>query len=320
METKIGDETEPATSNEYSWHVVRAAVQTTGTGLPTAGSGVGFSNCPLNVKTSDDELIGPNCFGPLVEIGASAYAGTPTATRLTTAIGITLLHRMPACSTRAQATPARSRLACGAMGSSGLLTVPNAVSVLRLLGVPLFLWLALGPHEDGWAIFVLAMAGLTDYLDGKLARLLNQQSRIGALLDPFADRLYVLATVSALTVRGIIPLVLTALLVSRDVVLAGFLPVLRKHGYGPLPVNFTGKAATFALLYAFPLLLLGDDSGLGAQVAAVIGWAFTVWGTTLYWWAGVLYIVQVRQLVVADSVATPEFDAALTPADEGSLR
>lgn len=182
--------------------------------------------------------------------------------------------------------------------SDRVLTVPNALSLLRLLGVPLFLWLILA-HHDGWALAVLMVSGATDWLDGKLARRWNQMTRLGQLLDPLADRLYILATLVGLTIRDILPLWLTLVIVGRDVLLTGTLPVLRRHGYGPLPVHFLGKAATFNLLYAFPLLLLGDGSGAIATVANVFGWAFAIWGTCLYWWAGVLYVVQVRQLVAA---------------------
>ena len=181
-----------------------------------------------------------------------------------------------------------------------VLTIPNGLSVLRLLGVPLFLWLALGPQADGWAIVVLAVSSITDWLDGKLARLLNQTSRLGQLLDPAADRLYIFATVLALSIRGIMPWWLAALLVGRDLVLATTLPVLKRHGYGPLQVHYLGKAATFNLLYALPLLLLGAGHETANHVARIVGWAFVLWGTTLYWYAGVLYAVQVRQLVIAD--------------------
>jgi len=179
-------------------------------------------------------------------------------------------------------------------------TIPNLLSLLRLLGVPLFLWLALGPEANGWAVAVLMFGGISDYADGKIARRFNQSSRLGALLDPAADRLYILATISALAARGDIPIWLAVVIPGRDVLLALTLPVLRRHGYGPLPVNFAGKAATLNLLYAIPLLLLADTGGTLGTVAQAFGWAFTVWGTALYWWAGVLYVIQVRRLVVAD--------------------
>ena len=176
-------------------------------------------------------------------------------------------------------------------------TVPNVISLLRLLGVPVFLWLALGPKADWWAFAVLAFAGLSDYADGKIARRFNQSSRLGALLDPAADRLYILATIIALTVRDIVPVWLAVAIPARDVLLAFTLPVLRRHGYGPLPVHFLGKAATMCLLYAFPLLLLADHSGAVGDVAKPFAWAFTVWGVGLYWWAGWLYVVQFRSLI-----------------------
>lgn len=179
----------------------------------------------------------------------------------------------------------------------GIWTIPNALSLLRLLGVPLFLWLALGPHADGWAVIVLMVAGITDYLDGKIARRFNQFSRVGAVLDPAADRLYILAAIIALTVRHIVPWWLAAALVARDVALAPTIPVLRRHGYGPLPVHFIGKAATLNLLYALPLLLLADGDGTLAAVCRPVGWAFTVWGAALYWVAAYLYVLQFRQVV-----------------------
>lgn len=188
--------------------------------------------------------------------------------------------------------------------SDRVLTLPNALSFLRLLGVPLFLWLVLGPERDGFALIVLMVAGFTDYADGWLARKLNQTSRLGQLLDPAADRLYILATLIGLTVRDIVPLWLTLALIARDAMLVGCVPTLRRLGYGPaLPVHYLGKAATFNLLYAFPFLLLGDGSGEMTTVqtlANVFGWAFAIWGSGLYWWAGGLYVVQVRGLAKAD--------------------
>jgi cardiolipin synthase len=173
-----------------------------------------------------------------------------------------------------------------------VVTVPNALSVLRLLGVPLFLWLLLGPHADGWAIVVLAVAGVTDWADGKLARALGQASRLGALLDPAADRLYIIATLVAFVLRDVVPLWVVAVLVGRELVLGLTLLALRRAGWPPLQVHYLGKAATFLLLYAFPLLLLADGESPVAVVARPFANALTVWGGVLYLLAGVLYVVQ----------------------------
>jgi len=184
-----------------------------------------------------------------------------------------------------------------------VLTVPNLLSVLRLVGVPVFLWLVLVPEADGAAVLLLAAAGVTDWLDGVIARRWNQTSRIGRLLDPAADRLYILATLLGLGIRGIVPWWLIGVVVLRDVVLAVAVLVLRAHARPPIEVHYLGKAATLNLLYAFPLLLLGDGSGTLAEVARVVGWAFAVWGVGLYWWAGLLYLQEVREVVGSGRVA-----------------
>jgi len=178
-----------------------------------------------------------------------------------------------------------------------VLTIPNVLSFLRLLGVPLFLWLILVPQADGWAVALLVVSGITDWLDGRIARATGQISKLGQLLDPLADRLYIIATLVGLLLRDIIPLWLVVLLLLRDLMLLTTVPALRARGLTALPVHFLGKAATFNLLYAFPLLLLGDGDGTLAFMAKVVGWAFVIWGTALYWWAGILYVEQVRRLV-----------------------
>lgn len=180
-----------------------------------------------------------------------------------------------------------------------ILTIPNALSVVRLALVPVFLWLVLGPKWDELALVVLMVSGITDYLDGKLARKLNQTSKIGAILDPVADRFFILAVVIGLGYRDIIPWWLAVILPLRDVFLFSLVPFLRTRGYSSLPVHFLGKAATASLLYAFPLLLLGDADGTVADLANVFGWAFTVWGVGLYWWGGILYAFQVRRLMTS---------------------
>jgi cardiolipin synthase (CMP-forming) len=178
-----------------------------------------------------------------------------------------------------------------------VLTVPNLLSVVRLAGVPVFLYLLLVPGgaawgADIWAIVVLAAGGITDWLDGKLARLLGQFSVLGALLDPAVDRLYILAALVALGVREVVPWWAVAALLARDLVLAATLPLLRARGYGPYQVTYLGKGATFLLLYAFPLLLAAQAQGWFADLARPFAYAFAVWGTALYLYTGALYLAQ----------------------------
>jgi cardiolipin synthase len=180
---------------------------------------------------------------------------------------------------------------------SRIWTLPNLISMARLLGVPLFLWLVLGPEKDGLALLVGMVSGVTDFLDGWLARRLDQTSTLGQILDPVADRLYILAVVIGLGLREIVPWWVVLILPLRDLLLWGLVPLLRTRGYSALPVHFLGKAATFNLLYAFPLLLLGDGPDTWSTLANVLGWAFAWWGIGLYWWAGVLYAWQVRKLL-----------------------
>jgi cardiolipin synthase (CMP-forming) len=172
------------------------------------------------------------------------------------------------------------------------LTVPNALSVVRLAGVPLFLWLLLVPQADGWALVVLVASGITDWLDGRLARALDQYSRLGEMLDPLADRLYTVATLVAFLIRGIVPWWVLALIIGRDLVVSLALPLLRRKGYLAFPVLYLGKAATLNLLYAFPLLLLAQMDWAGADLARPFAYAFTTWGIALHLWSGALYIIQ----------------------------
>jgi cardiolipin synthase len=180
-----------------------------------------------------------------------------------------------------------------------ILTVPNLFTFLRLAGVPLFVYLALGPRADGWAVVVLALGGTSDWVDGFLARRLNQVSRLGELLDPIADRLYIVATVIVLTVRDVVPLWFTIALLGREAFLGLCLLVLRRFGYGPPPVHYVGKTATFILLLALPVLLLATASQAAAWWAHPAGWALAWWGLVLYWVAALGYAGQVVGVVRA---------------------
>jgi cardiolipin synthase len=184
-----------------------------------------------------------------------------------------------------------------------VLTIPNVLSILRLAGVPVFLWLLLGPEADLVALLVLAFAGISDYLDGKIARALGQTSKLGVVLDPAADRLYILATLVAFVLRDIIPWWLAAIIVGRDLVLAPGVWLLRRHGIAPLNVSYLGKSATFCLLYSFPLLLIGAHDWAVSDLARPVAWAFVWWGTVFYLLSGALYAAQVVQVIRADNAA-----------------
>ena len=181
--------------------------------------------------------------------------------------------------------------------SDRIWTLPNILSMLRLAGVPLFLWLLLGPEADLWAAIVLGVSALTDWADGKIARRFGQTSHLGQLLDPAADRLYILSTLLAFVLRDFVPWWFVALLLARDLAVGVVLLMLRRHGYEALQVNYVGKAATFCLLYGFPLLLLAMAAEPVSQVALPLAYAFIIWGAALYLLAGGHYIRQTIHII-----------------------
>lgn len=183
-------------------------------------------------------------------------------------------------------------------GADRVLTIPNALSVLRLVLVPVFIYLLLVAHAGAWAVAVLMFSGFSDWADGKIARLFdNQSSRLGALLDPAVDRIYMVVIPVVMAVDGIVPWWFVGTLIARDVVLASTLPVLRSRGLTALTVTYVGKAATFALMSGFPLVLLGQWDALWSRVILAIGWAFLGWGMAMYLWSGVLYLLQTAMVV-----------------------
>lgn len=173
-----------------------------------------------------------------------------------------------------------------------MLTVPNLISFTRLLGVPLFLYLILATDATGWAVAVLVVGGLSDWVDGFAARRLKQVSRLGELLDPLADRLYILATLFALTFKDVVPWWFTIALLAREAVMILCLLVLRALGHGPPPVHYVGKTATAVLLMGFPMMLLAKSSEAARSWALPSGWALLWWGIVLYWVAAIFYFIQ----------------------------
>ena len=186
-----------------------------------------------------------------------------------------------------------------AVQSDKIVTIPNIISFIRLLGVPVFLWLILVPEADGWALALLIVSSITDWLDGKIARATGQITRLGQLLDPIADRLYIAAALIGFAIRGIIPWWLLVALLGRDLIMAIVMALLKRRGIIGLPVHFLGKAATFFLLIGFPLLLGGQFDGWIGDLSKIAAWAFMLWGAVLYWYAAALYIEQARRILAA---------------------
>ncbi|MDD4866256.1 MAG: CDP-alcohol phosphatidyltransferase family protein [Mycobacterium sp.] len=178
-----------------------------------------------------------------------------------------------------------------------MLTAPNVLSLVRLALIPVFAYVLLSAHANGWAVAILFFSGASDWADGKLARLLDQSSRLGTLLDPAVDRLYMVTVPVLLGLSGIVPWWFVIALLARDGSLAATLPLLRRRGLSALPVSYIGKAATFALMSGFPLVLLGTWDAPWSRVLGAGGWALLIWGLYLYLWAFVLYVVQVVLVV-----------------------
>ncbi|MEO5534817.1 MAG: CDP-alcohol phosphatidyltransferase family protein [Pseudolysinimonas sp.] len=185
--------------------------------------------------------------------------------------------------------------------STRIVTIPNILSFFRLLLIPVFLALLI-VNEFGWALLVLAVSAVTDFVDGYVARHFNQVTRLGQLLDPAADRLFIFSTLLGLAWQQLLPWWLVAIIIARDVLLLVLGIVLANFGHGPLPVHHLGKMGTFALLFAMPVLVLGAAFPNLDWLASPVGWAAAIWGTFLYWWAGVAYALQAARLIRATRV------------------
>ena len=172
-----------------------------------------------------------------------------------------------------------------------MVNIPNALTLLRALGVPLFLYLFLVVDRPILSFVVIALGGITDYLDGKIARALNQTSEFGAKFDPSVDRLYIAAVVIAMASKEYLPWSLVIALLIRDLMLLFVVTYQKIRNIPFLQVSYLGKAATFNLLYAFPFLLLDEVKYVGGW-CFIIGWAFAIWGIALYFYTGLQYLVK----------------------------
>jgi cardiolipin synthase len=191
-------------------------------------------------------------------------------------------------------------------------TLPNLLSFLRLALVPVFLVLIIR-GEDAWALLVLVVSSTTDFLDGFLARKLGQVTRLGQLLDPAADRLYIFAALIGLASRELVPWWIVLVVLGRDVFMLALGVILANFGFGPLPVHQLGKIATFCLFYALPLIMLGQAFPMLAWWSQPMGWAFGLWGAFLYWWAGVIYAIETARVIRMPRDSAPVQSDTLEP-------
>jgi cardiolipin synthase len=168
-------------------------------------------------------------------------------------------------------------------------TVPNILTVVRFLGVPLFIWLVLSEHEYGYGALVLAVMASTDWVDGYIARRFNQMSNLGRVMDPIADRLSLIAVAVTLVIAGVVEWwYLVALLVPDAVLLA--LSLFYFHGHPDLPVSRIGKIRTGLLLVGTPLLVLSKLQVPAADVYATVAWIFLGLGLVGHWIAAYNYV------------------------------
>jgi cardiolipin synthase len=180
--------------------------------------------------------------------------------------------------------------------SSRILTIPNLLSFFRLVMVPVFFVLIV-VRADFAALIVLVISSVTDYFDGYIARRWGQITRLGQLLDPAADRLFIFATIIGLSITGIIPWWFGGAIIARDLMLAVLGIILANNGFGPLPVHHLGKFGTFSLLYALPILMLGAAFHQIDWITSPVGWAFALWGGFIYWWAGIIYLRETARVI-----------------------
>lgn len=180
------------------------------------------------------------------------------------------------------------------VASSRVWTLANAISVIRLMAIPVFLWLVI---EDRLlpAFVLLVVAVLTDFVDGMIARRMNEITQLGQFLDPFADRLFIAATVIALAIQDVVPWWFVIAVMLRDALLGVGGLVMSRYGAGTLPVKWWGKVATFGLLFVLPLFLLSVmvSEYFSASVGGVlmmVAWPIAVIAVVLYWVVGFSYL------------------------------
>lgn len=180
--------------------------------------------------------------------------------------------------------------------STRIVTIPNLLSFLRLILIPVFLVL-LVVGQYGYALLVLVFSSATDFVDGFVARKFNQVTRLGQLLDPAADRLFIFSTLIGLAITQIIPWWLAGVIFARELLLVILGVMLANHDFGPMPSHHLGKMGTFALLAAMPIFVVAAAFPAVDEIALAVAWAGALWGVFLYWWAGIYYALEAGRLI-----------------------
>jgi cardiolipin synthase len=185
-------------------------------------------------------------------------------------------------------------------GEDRILSLPNVVTSIRLVLVPVFVWLLLRPHHRDWfpAAVLLAALGSTDWVDGQLARRLDQVTNVGKVLDPTADRALLAAAAIGILAEGAIPVPIAVIAMAREAVVAASAIGLALAGARRIDVQMIGKAAAFALMCAFPLFLAGHSTVSWHRVALDLGWIAAIIGLTLGWLSIIVYVPLAKRAVI----------------------
>jgi cardiolipin synthase len=186
-----------------------------------------------------------------------------------------------------------------------VLTIPNALSLGRVLCVPLFLWLLFGRDDRAGAAWLLGALGATDWVDGYVARHFHQVSTLGKVLDPVADRILLIVAVTAIIIDGSVPLWVAWAALIRELAVGIAFVILGAIGARRIEVQWVGKAGTFALMFAFPLFLISHSEVGWADAARFCAWCFAVPGLVLSWYAALTYVPLSRIALAEGRVGSP---------------
>jgi cardiolipin synthase len=177
----------------------------------------------------------------------------------------------------------------------GVLTLPNLITLARLACLPVFLWLLFGREDRVAAAALLAVLGITDWVDGYLARHLGQVSELGKILDPVADRLLFFVGAGGILIDGSVPTWFAVIVLVRETLVGGATIVLAALGARRIDVTWFGKAGTFGLMIAFPLFLASHSDLWWADAAGVLAWVAGIPGLALSLYAAALYVPIARR-------------------------